>query len=616
MYEIRKMFQNAWVRENMIPAKDYHPYPKPEEREFWENLAPELKKHLLEKGQEYLAFEWKGLPATYFLEFYRSGNRACYEDLSYQKRMALGALVMAECVENENRFLDDIVNGIWSICEESTWAISAHLGNCSSGSSDVLPDSLNDAVLDLFSLETAQLIAFVYYLLKDKLDTISPQVAKRIQGELKRRVFDPYLTGTEFWWMGFMGGQVNNWAPWCTSNILWTFTLACENDAYRAAAVNKAIETLDIFVNSYGEDGACVEGPGYWFNAAGSLMDALEVISDATGNQIPLQSEKIKQMGRFICNARIHEKYYMNFADSPLKIVPNAARIFRYGKTMQDSVMMAEGAALKRLWGEPVRYATWYCMGRVFAEILCYDEMKQYAGAPLCRQDVWWADAQIMIARETVESDKGYALIAKGGHNGESHNHNDIGSFMLYDDGQPVIIDIGVERYTKKTFSPQRYEIWTMRSGYHNVPQIGGAEQLPGEEYGAQQVDYRVEQGVSSLTMELRDTYGAEAGIHSWNRSLCLDRGAACVQICDRYELVREQEIAFHFMTLQKPEIRGAEVKIGTSTLRIGGAQAAVSAEKIDVTDNHLQKSWGDTLYRVTVITKGQKGEVCFEIKR
>lgn len=73
---------------------------------------------------------------------------------------------MAECVENENRFLDDIVNGVWSICEESTWAISAHLGNCSSGSTDVLPDSLNDAVLDLFSLETAQLIAFVYYLLK------------------------------------------------------------------------------------------------------------------------------------------------------------------------------------------------------------------------------------------------------------------------------------------------------------------------------------------------------------------------------------------------------------------------------------------------------------------
>lgn len=86
MYEIRKMFQNAWVRENMIPAKDYHPYPKPEERAFWENLAPELKKVLLEEGKEYLSFEWKGLPATYFLEFYRSGDRTCYEDLSFQKR--------------------------------------------------------------------------------------------------------------------------------------------------------------------------------------------------------------------------------------------------------------------------------------------------------------------------------------------------------------------------------------------------------------------------------------------------------------------------------------------------------------------------------------------------
>lgn len=277
--------------------------------------------------------------------------------------------------------------------------------------------------------------------------------------------------------------------------------------------------------------------------------------------------------------------------------------------------MMAEGAAIKRVWGEPVHYSG-YCMGRIFAEILCYDEMKQYTGEPLCQQDVWWPDAQIMIARETEKSAKGYILIAKGGHNGESHNHNDIGSFMLYDNGKPIIIDIGVERYTKKTFSPQRYEIWTMRSGYHNVPQIGGAEQLPGEEYGAQQVDYTVEQGTSSLKMELGNTYGTEAGIRSWNRTLCLDRGAACVQICDCYDLEQEQEIAFHFMTLEKPEISGTEVKIGTSILQINGAQTAVAAEKIDVTDSHLQKSWGDTLYRVTVLTKGQKGEVCFEIKR
>lgn len=615
MYELRKLFPNAWVRENMIPAREYHPYPKAEERSFWEGLVPELRDHLLEKGEKYLNFEWKGLPATYLLEYQRSGDRACCEDLSFEKRMALGSLVMAECVENKGRFMDDIINGIWSICEESTWAISAHL-YVSCKTADCLPDSLNDAILDLFSLETAQLIAFSYYLLRNQLDAVSPQIAKRIQGELKRRVFDPYLTETEFWWMGFMGGQVNNWAPWCTSSVLWTFTLACENDQYRAAAVNKAIETLDIFVNSYGEDGACVEGPGYWYRAAGSLMDALEIISDATRNQVKLKGEKLKRMGQFICNARICDKYYMNFADSPLISVPESARIFRYGKTMQDPVMMAEGAALKKLWGTPVHYASWYSMGRVFSEILCYDEMKQYNEEPLCQEKVWWSDAQIMIARETSQRDFGYTLIAKGGHNGESHNHNDIGSFILFEDGKPVIIDIGVERYTAKTFSPQRYEIWTMRSGYHNVPQIGGAEQLPGEEFGAQQVAYQTEQGISRLSMELGSAYGAEAGICSWNRTLLLDCNQSRVQICDQYDLQQEQVLEFHFMTQEKPEIQETGVKIGSSTLQISGAKPEMSVETIDVEDKNLQKNWGNVLYRITVTTRGQKGEICFEIRR
>lgn len=44
----------------------------------------------------------------------------------------------------------------------------------------------------------------------------------------------------------------------------------------------------------------------------------------------------------------------------------------------------------------------------------------------------------------------------------ERHNHNDIGQFIVYADGKPVIIDVGVETYTAKTFSERRYEIWTM----------------------------------------------------------------------------------------------------------------------------------------------------------
>lgn len=615
MKEIRAMFSEQWVRKNMIPAKVYHPYPKPDERDFWNGLAPELRAHLLEKGERYLHYEWKGLPATAFLEYERTGNRALYEDMSYPKRMALGSLMMAECVENQGRFLDDIINGVWSICEESTWAISAHTGdNCKYPGT--LPDALEDAVLDLFSLETALLIAFSYYLFKDKMDAVSPQIAKRIRGELQRRTFAPYLERDDCWWMGFHDAPVNNWSPWCTASVLGAFTVACENDEMRAAAVNKAIDILDNFVATYAPDGACLEGCGYWERAAASMMDVLETISDATGHQVSFENEKLRKMGQFICETRICGERYVNFGDCAMFCKPEAARIFCYGKTMRDPMMMAEGAAIKKMQGNLVHYVSWYSMRRVFEEIMCFDEMKAYAQKPVCNETAWWENAQMMIARESQNRGEGYTLIAKGGHNGVSHNHNDVGSFMLYEDEKTLFIDIGVERYTAKTFSPQRYEIWTMRSGYHNVPQIGGAEQLPGEEYGARRVKYEEEQGVSTLSAEIGGAYGAEAGVRSWQRSFRLDRNRSAVQICDRYDLEKEQVLEFHFMTQAEPMLQEDGVKIGASAMKAVGAVPQWTVEKIEVTDKNLQANWGNALYRITAAVNGQKGEVCFEIKR
>ena len=82
----------------------------------------------------------------------------------------------------------------------------------------------------------------------------------------------------------------------------------------------------------------------------------------------------------------------------------------------------------------------------------------------------------------------GLTLAVKGGHNGEHHNHNDVGSFVVASDGVPVIVDAGRPTYTAQTFGPDRYAIWTMQSGWHNVPVIGGREQLPGAAHAARDV--------------------------------------------------------------------------------------------------------------------------------
>ena len=87
-------------------------------------------------------------------------------------------------------------------------------------------------------------------------------------------------------------------------------------------------------------------------------------------------------------------------------------------------------------------------------------------------------------ARESRLTD-GMYLAVLASNNGRSHSHNDTGNFVVYQDGQPVAIDVGVEAYTAKTFGRDRYTIWTMQSAYHNLPTVGGVMQQDGVDFQA-----------------------------------------------------------------------------------------------------------------------------------
>src|SRR5207248_10198558 len=95
---------------------------------------------------------------------------------------------------------------------------------------------------------------------------------------------------------------------------------------------------------------------------------------------------------------------------------------------------------------------------------------------------------QLLAAQSTPNSSAGLDVAAWGGHNRQSHNHNDVENVIVYGSGKPVLIDVGVETYSAKTFSAQRYEIWTMQSAYHNLPTINGIMQGAGREFRATDV--------------------------------------------------------------------------------------------------------------------------------
>src|SRR5206468_10408514 len=140
----------------------------------------------------------------------------------------------------------------------------------------------------------------------------------------------------------------------------------------------------------------------------------------------------------------------------------------------------------------------------------------------------------LMAARSTPDSGVGLYVAAWGGHNAQSHNHNDVGNFIVYGDGKPVLIDLGVETYSAKTFSSQRYEIWTMQSAYHNLPTINGVLQAAGREFQAKNLSFNETANRVTFSADIASAYPAAAAVQRWQRRVTLDRKAPALELEDK----------------------------------------------------------------------------------
>ena len=605
----------------LVPAGQWHPYPTIQDRAAWEAVPQEIRVAYVRDAQQYLGTTWERIPATVTLQFVRDGTRSNYDAMNTRQREKLATLVLAEVFENEGRFLDEIADGIWAFSEQTFWGSTAHLGMQRAGNG--LPD-VTEPIVDLFAAETAALLAWTDYLLGDKLDKVSPLVRKRIRVEVDRRVLTPAFERDDFWWMGFGERKdVNNWNPWINSNWLTAALLLEADPQRRSAAVYKIMRSLDNFINRYPPDGASDEGPGYWGRAAASLFDNLELLRDATHGAVDIYgSPLVRSMGQYIYRVYIKDEYFVPMGDASAKIRPDAELVYAYGKRIGDPVMQGFGALLARRRG-PYRPGSG-SPGRILPALLVAREI---AAAPVSEPllgSVWLADLQLMAARSIPNAPKGLYVAAWGGHNGQSHNHNDVGNFIVYGDGRPVLIDVGVETYSAKTFSPQRYEIWTMQSAYHNLPTINGIMQGAGREFQAKDVSFNETANRVTFSADIAAAYPAAAAVNRWQRRVSLDRRAPAVEVEDRYELTQWKEpVLLSLMTPLRVDItRPGEVHLRASQEQGGGRYVLaydahvlrVAAEDIAISDAQLRSVWGDRLGRLVLTTQGTALEGSYRV--
>jgi hypothetical protein len=618
------------LKKLLTPRAQWKPYPTASDRAAWEALPEPVRQAHIRLGEKALTREWPHLDAINYLQFARNGNRDRYEKPYFIRRDILSSLVIAECVEGQGRFLDAITNAVWSICEESSWVFPAHMYIQGEPG---LPDTANP-VVDLFDGESAALVAWTAYLVGEQLQSVSPLIVPRLQREIDIRILTPNLLRDDFWWMGFGPRKnVNNWNPWINSNWLICTLLSEPDEDRRAAAVFKILRSLDRFLVPYPRDGGCDEGPGYWSRAGASVFDNLNLLLKASNGQIDEFGDAlIREIGRFVYRAHIADNFYLNFADASAVLTPDPLLVFDYGRRIEDPAMTAFGAWLAERVG-PIQHGVFTerniapSLTRVLQALFSLGDLPQQPAQPPLVRDVFLPEIQVMVSRDHGGSSQGLYLAAKGGHNDESHNHNDIGNFVIYTDGKPLLVDVGVETYTRKTFSPQRYEIWTMQSAYHSLPTISGVMQAPGASFAARDVQHSASEEAAHFTLDIAAAYPPEAQLKTWQRSFTHQRGQA-VEIEDRFEIAEKpSELTLSLMTpcqvdagqpgrlvLSRVPLAG-EMVSGAGQVAYDPDVFSVAVEEIAISDARLAGAWGGRMCRLLLTAKDAQAQGMWKIR-
>ncbi len=503
--------------------------------------------------------------AIKFMEYNRTGNRINYEMEYFTRRARLQALVLAEALEHKGRYTDKIIEYLWAVADEYTWAIPAHTAQ-----RDVLPFFEKEEI-DLFSAETANTIAQTLTIMEPELAAVSPNLVKRLKKQLMTRSIIPVEENLEsYWWRNL----TSNWNPWICSNLLWTANTVLADDPVRLTKfAGKLIKVTDRYYRAYMNDGGSEEGAMYWTVSPVTyflFQEALYRMSD--GKVSRFGEDKFKKMCEFITAPQCGADEFVTFADAPKNLI-RPAGICRVMAERLNSDALRRFAAAPRVIVNVPR-TTYGGLDTLFSLFYPVPEVKN-------------ADSDFLMVYPELEQlfcRRGDAFFAvKAGNNGENHGHLDAGQFVFRRNGKFLVLDLGAEEYSKNTFNQNRFKSFVMNSAGHNPLMFNGIGQGIGKKFAARDFSWREEPDRLTVSMELAGCYPAELKLKSCRRTLIFEKETLTV----RDEYTAETELtpqAVFFSEIKNPLLRST---------------VPAAYEKFTLHDNKLKSSWGDSLTRI-----------------
>ncbi len=336
--------------------------------------------------------------------------------------------------------------------------------------------------------------------------------------------------------------------------------------------------------------------PGRWRRHAGlCLYLSIDVLNQVGDNFLkPIFNEpKIRTIASFIRHIHAQGPYYFNFSDCSALAGPCTVREVLFARAIHDAELEAFAVNSAHLRSKQEMHLPHEInLSYRLLELVHHSLLNRQVPLPK-QKDVSYPSVGIYTSR-----DQHFALAVKAGGNNDSHNHNDTGSVTLYKEGKPILIDIGVETYTKQTFSAQRYSIWTMRSVYHNLSNFPPYEQQAGDEF-VSRVDEQTEGQERRITMDLTLAYPRGIGLQAYTRTVTHHKGSSIVI---KEHVKGSCSPVLSLMTVEQPLVEGSQIHLGKDALiSLLGDFHSLEIEAIPITDARLLEVWPQQIHRILV---------------
>ena len=521
-----------------------------------------------------------------FQMFEATGDRAAYERVYFDRRRRLAGLALTTVLDETDEYLATLNNLIWEICNEYTWSLPAHLpvGVDQVRATRVPPEQ----TVDLFAAHTAHTLAEVASLLGNSLPD---WLHYRIRTEVERRIFQSvFYDPRHFWWES----APMNWAAVCGGCIGMAALILVDDRERLAGMIDRTVRTMACFLDGFGVDGGCPEGISYWVYGFGFFTYFAEMLTSFTSGQLDLlRSEQVSRIAAFPQVVSLGQAHFINFSDAPECVLIHPGLGSYLADHLQQSIPDLKPP---RFHADPI-----FRWGHITRDLLW--TKPNALEKPVSDGSFYLPDLAWVVDRRTWNGCT-VAFAAKGGHNDEPHNHNDLGHFIIHLGGESLLADPGAGLYTRQYFREQRYEFFHTGSQGHSVPVINGRGQQAGANYLATPISYEARSDGFAFALELSGAYGdadLETFVRSFDWSVDSLRHTALLRLTDTFLFSSTVgQIEECFISPVQPVVEENNVvwngKHGRVTMQFSYQALAVGMEAIET---QMHNGENATFYRL-----------------